>query len=50
MPASHENTNLVHAYGNAEQPLQLHDDDPTIVLSVPEKGAPSVPKQTAASQ
>ena len=50
MPASHEKTNLVHAYGTADQPINIHDDAPTIVLSVPEKGAPSVPKQTAASQ
>jgi hypothetical protein len=50
MPASYEKANPVHAYGNAEQPLNLHDDAPTIVLSVPEKGARSVPKQTAASQ
>jgi hypothetical protein len=50
MPASFERPHLVHAYGNADQPLNLHDDATTIVLPVPEKGAPSVPKQTAASQ
>jgi hypothetical protein len=50
MPASREKTNVIRTYGTADQPLNLHDDAPTIVLSVPEKGAPSVPKQTAASQ
>jgi hypothetical protein len=50
MPTSHEKTDLVHAYGTADQPINIHDDAPTVVVSVPEKGAPSVPKQTAASQ
>jgi hypothetical protein len=50
LPPTHEEAHTIHAYGTADQPLNLHDDAPTIVLSVPEKGAPSLPKQTAASQ
>jgi hypothetical protein len=50
MPPTHEVTHLLHAYGDADQPLNVHDDAPTVVLSVPEKGAGSAPKQTAASQ
>jgi hypothetical protein len=50
MPPTHEVTHLVHAYGDADQPLNIHDDAPTVVLSVPEKSAASAPKQTAASQ
>jgi hypothetical protein len=50
LPAAHEEAHTIHDYGTADQPISIHDDAPTIVVSVPEKGAPSVPKQTATSQ
>jgi hypothetical protein len=50
IPTSFEKAHPVHAYGDADQPLNVHDDAPTVVLSVPEKSAGSAPKQTAASQ
>jgi hypothetical protein len=50
MPPTHEVTHTIHAYGHADQPLNIHDDAPTVVISVPEKSAASAPKQTAASQ
>jgi hypothetical protein len=50
MPPTHEVTHTIHAYGQADQPINIHDDASTVVLSVPEKGAASGPKQTAASQ
>ncbi len=50
MPPTHEVTHTIHAYGHADQPIDIHDDAPTVVISVPEKGATSGPKQTAASQ
>jgi hypothetical protein len=50
MPPTHEVAHPIHAYGNADQPINIHDDAPTVVLSVPEKGAATTPKQTAASQ
>jgi hypothetical protein len=50
MPPTHEVTHTIHAYGNADQPINIHDDAPTVVISVPEKGAAAAPKQAAASQ
>jgi hypothetical protein len=50
MPPTHEVTHTIHDYGNADQPINIHDDAPTVVISVPEKSAASAPKQTAAVQ
>lgn len=50
IPASHEKANVVRSYGDADQPLNLHDDTPIVVLSVPERNVASAPKQPAASQ
>lgn len=50
MPATHEVTHAIHTYGDADQPINIHDDAPTVVVSVPEKGAATTPKQAAASQ
>jgi hypothetical protein len=50
MPPSHEVAHTIHAYGNADQPINIHDDTPTIVISVPEKGAAAASRQAAASQ
>jgi hypothetical protein len=50
MPMSHEKTNMVRAYGTADQPLNLHDDIPNLTVYVPEHSVHPAPKQTAASQ
>ncbi len=50
MLPSHEVTHTIHAYGPTDQPINIHDDAPTVVISVPEKGATAAAKQTAASQ
>jgi hypothetical protein len=50
MPPTHEVTHPIHAYGNADQPINVHDDAPTVVISVPEKSAASATTQTAPSQ
>lgn len=50
LPATHEETHVLHAYGTMDQPLNVHDDAAAVVLSVPEKSATSAPKQTATSQ
>lgn len=50
MPPSFETTHLIHDYGVTDQQVNVHDDIPNLVLSVPEKGAATTPKQTAASQ
>jgi hypothetical protein len=38
MPPSFETTQLIHGYGVADQPINVHDDIPNLVLSVPERG------------
>ena len=50
MPPSWETTHFIHGYGVIDQPVNVHDDIANLVLSVPEKGAATTPKQTAASQ
>jgi hypothetical protein len=50
MPMSHEKTNMVRAYGTADQPLNLHDDIPNLTVYVPEHSVHPAPKQSAASQ
>ncbi|MES2392088.1 MAG: carboxypeptidase regulatory-like domain-containing protein [Acidobacteriota bacterium] len=50
MPRTHEEARVARWYGTADQPINIHDDAPTVVISVPEKGATATPKQAAASQ
>lgn len=40
MPPTHEVTHTIHSYGTLDQPLNVHDDLPSLVLSVPDKPAP----------
>jgi hypothetical protein len=50
VPPTHEETHVIHAYGATDQPINIHDDAPTVVLSVPEKDASAAPKQPTTSQ
>lgn len=50
MPPTHEETHILHAYGTADQPLNVHDDAPSVVLSIPEKSAAPAAKHTPAAQ
>ena len=50
MPPTHEETHILHIYGHADQPINIHDDVPTVVISVPEKSAAPAAKQTPAAQ
>jgi hypothetical protein len=50
MPASSEKTNLVHAYGTSDHPLNVHDDIPNLTVAVPDKRTQQPNPRTAASQ
>ncbi len=49
MPTSYEKTNMVRAYGTADQPLTVHDDIPNLTVYVPDKSTQQPNPQTAAS-
>jgi hypothetical protein len=40
MPPTHEIAHMLRSYGTLDQPLNVHDDIPNLVLSVPDKTAP----------
>jgi hypothetical protein len=49
MPPSSEKVHMVHSYGTADQPLNLHDDIPNLTVYVPEKSTQQPSPRTAAS-
>jgi hypothetical protein len=49
LPPTHEETHTIHAYGTADQPLNVHDDIPNLTVYVPDKPTQQRSPQTAAS-
>jgi hypothetical protein len=40
MPAKREEVHTLRTYGTLDQPLNVHDDIPALIISVPNKAVP----------
>jgi hypothetical protein len=50
MPTSNEKVHTIHAYSQADQALNVHDDVPNLAVSVPDNSTQQPNPQTATSQ